>query len=138
MIETVIETVFAPARGVTDPVGSGAARTVPIDLTTKSDPAMNLEKPLTTDAIERVADTLLMLFGATTMLEVKTQLLHQGYRADEPDVFAALRDLAARKGWSVYHNGRFPVYALPITADEERDLLDQLYHDCGDLWDRRC
>ena len=98
---------------------------------------MNIDKPLTPDAIERVAETLLMLFGATTMLEVKTQLRHQGYRAQEPDVHAALRDLAMQKGWSVYHNGRFPVYALPITADDERDLLDQLYLDCGDPWDRR-
>ena len=73
------------------------------------------------DAVCRVAETLMLINGATTTLEVKKLLRLEGFIAYQQQVSQAMDNLTQYKNWAYSCNGRFRTYTFKIQMDYSVD-----------------
>lgn len=88
-------------------------------------------KGLNQEAVRQMAESLMLLNGFTTTLDVKIALREQGYYAPQKEVSAHMEKLAANLEWYYQFNGIYHIYLLdPEMEDlwnehQEQQLLEE-------------
>lgn len=91
----------------------------------------NQLKSLSQEAVRQMAESLMLLNGFTTTLDVKMALREQGYAALQADVSAYMDELAAELEWYYQYNGTYRIYLLDPAMEElwnnqqEQQLLEE-------------
>ena len=75
-------------------------------------------KSLTLLAVQRAAETLMLLHDKTTTLEVKKFLRKQNYQAIQADVSRMMATSVQQKAWQFHFNGNYREYQLGPDTDE--------------------
>ena len=85
---------------------------------------------LSHEAVRQMAESLMLLNGFTTTLDVKMALREQGYKALQAEVSSFMDELAAELEWYFQFNGTYRVYMLDPEMEElwedqhEQQLLE--------------
>lgn len=72
-------------------------------------------------AVKSAAETLMIINGETTTLEVKKLLRLEGFLAFQQEISRMMDDLSQEKDWSYSCNGLYRTYTFRINMDYQID-----------------